>query len=32
MRSNPYTLVFGKEPLQVISRASSIATVVDAFC
>ena len=32
MKSNPYTLVFGKEPLQLISRASFVATVVNTFC
>lgn len=29
---NPYTLVFGKEPKQLISRNASINDIVDMFC
>ena len=29
---NPYTLVFGKEPKQLISRNASIIDLVDMFC
>ena len=29
--SNPYTLVFGKEPLQLISRASQSTKVIETF-
>lgn len=31
MSANPYTLVFGKEPAQMISRATPVAEVLDAF-
>ena len=31
MTGNPYTLVFGKEPLQLISRAPTITQVEEAF-
>ena len=30
--SNPYSLVFGKEPAQLISRASQSVSVTEAFC
>ena len=32
MERNPYTLVFGREPLQVIPRVSTVAEVVETFC
>lgn len=32
MRKNPYTLVFGREPLQVIPRVSIVTDVVETFC
>ena len=32
MAQNPYTLIFGKEPLQRISRASQEMQVMDSFC
>lgn len=31
MRSNPYTLVFGREPLQLIPRVSTASEMVEAF-
>lgn len=31
MAGNPYTLVFGKEPAQVISRTAQIIEIVDTF-
>ena len=32
MERNPYTLVFGREPLQVIPRVSIVNEVVETFC
>ncbi len=32
MEKNPYTLVFGKAPAQIISRASQSAQIIDTFC
>lgn len=32
MQKNPYTLVFGREPLQLIPRASIVSEVVETFC
>ncbi|MDO4798173.1 MAG: ATP-binding protein [Coriobacteriales bacterium] len=32
MERNPYTLVFGREPLQVIPRASMVTQVIETFC
>jgi hypothetical protein len=32
MERNPYTLVFGREPLQVIPRVSIVTEVVETFC
>ncbi len=31
MSKNPYNLVFGKEPIQVISRASQMSEILDSF-
>ena len=31
MRKNPYALVFGREPSQVIPRASTITEIVETF-
>lgn len=31
MKRNPYTLVFGREPLQVIPRVSSVTEIVETF-
>ncbi len=32
MERNPYTLVFGKEPAQSISRALQTAEIIESFC
>ena len=32
MEKNPYTLVFGKEPTQIISRAFQATEIIDKFC
>lgn len=32
MQRNPYTLLFGKEPVQFISRASQSEFIMEAFC
>ena len=32
MDRNPYTLVFGKEPAQAISRASQSVEIMENFC
>ena len=31
MKQNPYTLVFGKEPLQNISRAAQMTDIIESF-
>ena len=31
-KNNPYSLIFGKEPKQMISRSSAMAEVVEVFC
>ena len=30
--SNPYSLIFGKEPAQLISRSAQSVSVTEAFC
>lgn len=32
MKQNPYTLIFGKEPNQIISRMSQSSVIVESFC
>ena len=29
---NPYSLIFGKEPKQMISRSSAVLEITDTFC
>lgn len=31
MSKNPYNLILGKEPLQVISRAAQMAEILESF-
>lgn len=32
MGRNPYSLIFGKEPKQMISRSSAVTEIVETFC
>ena len=31
MKKNPYTLVFGKEPAQAVSRAAQMSDIIENF-
>lgn len=32
MNQNPYTVIFGKEPSQIISRSAQASLIIDTFC